>query len=134
MARYTCGALRARNRMSDWAQASLPSTGTAVWAALEVGRELEPSDVVVVLVPDSGRGYLSKVYDEKWMADYGFLRSSGVTAGEVLARKESDIPQLVHVLFGKGRAVERRPSGPFVHQRITSRKRNVPEPGRIARV
>ena len=73
------------------------STGTAVWAALEVGRELEPSDVVVVLVPDSGRGYLSKVYDEKWMADYGFLRSSGVTAGEVLARKESDIPQLVHV-------------------------------------
>src|SRR5262245_32098636 len=50
------------------------STGTAVWAALEVGKELAPDDVVVVLVPDSGRGYLSKVYNDAWMADFGFLR------------------------------------------------------------
>lgn len=73
------------------------SAGTAVWAALEVGKELGPSDVIVVILPDSGRGYLSKLYDDRWMADYGFLRSSGRTAGEVLAAKRGPIPHLVHV-------------------------------------
>ncbi|MDP1794976.1 MAG: cystathionine beta-synthase [Acidimicrobiales bacterium] len=73
------------------------STGTAVWAAVQVGRELSADDVVVVLVPDSGRGYLSKLYNDGWMADFGFLRSSGQTLMDVLARKGSDLPGLVHV-------------------------------------
>ena len=73
------------------------SAGTAVWAALQVGRELGPSAVIVVLIPDSGRGYLSKLYDEKWLADFGFLRSRGHTVGDVLARKGGHIPTLVHV-------------------------------------
>jgi cystathionine beta-synthase len=73
------------------------SCGTAVWAALEVGRDLGPDDVIVVLVPDSGRGYLSKVYNDEWMADYGFLRAGGETVGEVMARKGSELPLLVHV-------------------------------------
>ena len=60
------------------------SAGTAVWAALEVGRELGPEHVVVVLIPDSGRGYLSKLYNDDWMADFGFLRASGQTVGDVL--------------------------------------------------
>ena len=50
------------------------SGGTAVAAALEVGRECGPDDLVVVLIPDSGRGYLSRVFDDDWMAGYGFLR------------------------------------------------------------
>jgi cystathionine beta-synthase len=73
------------------------STGTAVWAALEVGRSLGPDDVIVVLVPDSGRGYLSKLYDDTWMADHGFVRAQGVTAEDVLAAKEGRLPSLVHV-------------------------------------
>ncbi|HEX8582352.1 MAG TPA: pyridoxal-phosphate dependent enzyme, partial [Acidimicrobiales bacterium] len=73
------------------------SCGTAVWAALEVGRDLGPDDVVVVLFPDSGRGYLSKLYNDAWMADFGFLRSGGQTAGDVLSRKENRLPALVHV-------------------------------------
>ena len=73
------------------------SGGTAVWAALEVGRELDADAVVVVLIPDSGRGYLSKLYNDEWMADYGFLRASGQTAGDALSRKREDIPPLVHV-------------------------------------
>jgi cystathionine beta-synthase len=73
------------------------STGTAVWAALEVGRDLGPDDVIVVLVPDSGRGYLSKLYNDAWMADYGFLAVEGPTAGEVLAAKDGHLPDLVHV-------------------------------------
>src|SRR5208282_1135089 len=63
------------------------STGTAVWAALQVARPLGPDDVVVVLIPDSGRGYLSKLYNDGWMADFGFLRSGGQSVGEVIANK-----------------------------------------------
>jgi cystathionine beta-synthase len=73
------------------------SCGTAIWAALEVGRELGPDDVMVVLLPDSGRGYLSKVYNDAWMADHGFLRSGGETAETVLNRKNVDVPPLIHV-------------------------------------
>jgi cystathionine beta-synthase len=73
------------------------SGGTAVWAALQVGRELGPDDVMVILLPDSGRGYLSKVYNDEWMADYGFLRAGGETVGEIMARKAAVLPPLVHV-------------------------------------
>ena len=73
------------------------SCGTAVWAALEVGRDLGPDDVVVVVLPDSGRGYLSKVYNDEWMADHGFLRSGGETVESLLAGKTVDLPPLVHV-------------------------------------
>ncbi len=63
--------------------------GTAVWAALAGRRAtLGPDDVVVVLVPDSGRGYLSKLYNDGWMADFGFLRDRVARpVGEVLADK-----------------------------------------------
>ncbi|HWE58047.1 MAG TPA: cystathionine beta-synthase [Acidimicrobiales bacterium] len=76
------------------------SGGTAVWAALEVGRHAGPDAVIVVIIPDSGRGYLSKVYDDGWMSDHGFLRAGGIggdTVGQVLAAKGSTIPPLVHV-------------------------------------
>ena len=81
------------------------STGTAVWAAVEVGRELGPEAVIVVIVPDSGRGYLSKLYDDNWMADHGFLRvggSVGDTIEDLLVAKSrgngaAAIPPLVHV-------------------------------------
>ena len=71
------------------------SGGTAVHAALVVGRELGPDAVVVVLLPDSGRNYLSKIFDDGWMTRYGFLRSQGPTAGDVLAAKDGSIPDLV---------------------------------------
>jgi len=73
------------------------SGGTAVWAALHVGHDLGPDDVVVVIIPDSGRGYLSKVFNDEWMADFGFLRAGGQTVAEVLARKADRLPPLVHV-------------------------------------
>ena len=75
------------------------SCGLAVAAALRLATELTADDVVVVLLPDSGRGYLSKIYNDEWMADYGFLTpdDSQPTVGEVLRRKGSDLPELVHV-------------------------------------
>jgi cystathionine beta-synthase len=74
------------------------SCGTAVHAALVVGEELGPDAVVVVLVPDSGRNYLSKIFDDQWMIDFGFLRwGDGPCAGDVLGDKAKDhrIPDLV---------------------------------------
>ena len=50
------------------------SGGLAVAAAMKLGAELGPDDLVVVLVPDSGRGYLSRVFNDEWLAGYGFLR------------------------------------------------------------
>ncbi|MEV7357442.1 cystathionine beta-synthase [Kitasatospora sp. NPDC088264] len=79
------------------------SCGMAVVAALEVAKDLGPDDVVVVLLPDGGRGYLSKIFNDDWMADYGFLPSATDEAhiGEVLARKDAieheGIPQFVHM-------------------------------------
>ncbi|HEX6235036.1 MAG TPA: cystathionine beta-synthase [Jiangellaceae bacterium] len=74
------------------------SCGTAAVAALRVGARSGPDDVVVVLLPDSGRGYLSKIFNDEWMASYGFLstRDEGTTVGEVLRRKSGDMPALVH--------------------------------------
>jgi cystathionine beta-synthase len=69
----------------------------AAWAALEVARELPADAVVVVLLPDGGRGYLGKVFDDSWMASYGFLPpTEGATVGDVLRRKDGSIPALVH--------------------------------------
>jgi cystathionine beta-synthase len=75
------------------------SCGLAVAAALRLAQELTEDDVVVVLLPDSGRGYLSKIYNDEWMADYGFLTpdDSQPTVGDVLDRKGSTLPELVHV-------------------------------------
>jgi cystathionine beta-synthase len=73
------------------------SGGTAVAAALVVGRDLGPDDLVVVLIPDSGRGYLSKVFDDDWMACNGFLRSPGRTVADVIEARGEDVPPLVYV-------------------------------------
>ena len=75
------------------------SCGMAVVAALEVARKAGPDDVVVVLLPDSGRGYLSKIFNDKWMARYGFLDNSGTepTVADALAGKPGGLPELVHV-------------------------------------
>ena len=75
------------------------SCGMAVVAALRVARTAGPDDVVVVLLPDGGRGYLSKIFNDEWMARYGFLSVSGAeaTVGEVLEGKGLRLPELVHV-------------------------------------
>ena len=75
------------------------SCGLAVAAALRLAEELTEDDVVVVLLPDSGRGYLSKIFNDEWMADYGFLTpdDSQPTVGDVLSRKGAELPELVHV-------------------------------------
>ncbi|MGI8651231.1 MAG: cystathionine beta-synthase [Geodermatophilaceae bacterium] len=75
------------------------SCGMATAAALRVAREAAPGDLVVVLLPDSGRGYLSKIFSDDWLADYGFLArgSDQTTIGDILLAKAGSLPELVHV-------------------------------------
>lgn len=73
------------------------SCGMAVVAALKHAATLPAEAIVVVLLPDGGRGYLSKIFDDEWMASYGFLSASDeVSVGEALARKSGALPALVH--------------------------------------
>jgi cystathionine beta-synthase len=77
------------------------SGGLAVHAALEVAEEVDdPTALMVVILPDSGRSYLSKIYSDTWMRQYGFLeRGAELTVGDVLRRKNDarEIPALVAI-------------------------------------
>jgi cystathionine beta-synthase len=74
------------------------SSGLAVSAALKAAKDLPADAVVVVLLPDGGRGYLGKVFNDKWMRSYGFLPAeSGATVADVVGAKDGDLPELIHV-------------------------------------
>jgi cystathionine beta-synthase len=75
------------------------SCGMAVVAALRVAAKAEPGSLVVVLLPDSGRGYLSKVFNDDWMSTYGFMQAdTDQTIGNVLKAKSRDgnLPDFIH--------------------------------------
>ncbi len=74
------------------------SSGMAAAAAIRLAHEVDdPDAVVVVLLPDGGRGYLAKVFDDAWLAQYGFLaQEAKLTVGDVLRRKSDRLPDLVH--------------------------------------
>jgi cystathionine beta-synthase len=80
------------------------ASGMAAYAARQVAQELAGTPggadaVIVVLLPDSGRGYLTKVFNDEWLAQYGFATGSDATdqaIGEVLRGKSGRLPDLVH--------------------------------------
>jgi cystathionine beta-synthase len=72
------------------------SGGLAVAAAIRVAKRAEPDDIVVVLNPDSGRGYLSRVFNDDWMANFGFLRECDQCVGAVLDTR-GQTPALLYV-------------------------------------
>ena len=75
------------------------SCGMAVVAALRVAEREGPDAKIVVLLPDGGRGYLGKIFDDEWMASYGFLpgaEGSEASVGDVLRGKGGELPDLVH--------------------------------------
>ena len=78
------------------------SGGTAVHAAIEVAKQLGKGKTVVTLIPDSGRPYLSKFYDDNFMLELGFLEREepSPTVAEVLNAKrteEPDLPDLITI-------------------------------------
>jgi cystathionine beta-synthase len=86
------------------------SSGMAAYAAVQLARELAGTPegdnaVIVVLLPDSGRGYLTKVFNDDWLAQYGFpvagAERDTQTVGEVLRGKSGQLPDLVHTHPGE---------------------------------
>ncbi len=74
------------------------SSGTAVFAALTVARELPEDTVIVVILPDTGRNYLSKLFSDTWMLQYGFVeRPEQARVEQVLASKPAGLPSLVTI-------------------------------------
>jgi cystathionine beta-synthase len=78
------------------------SGGTAVWAAIEVAKQLGSGRTIVTLIPDGGRAYLSKFFDDNYMLELGFLEreTPTPTVEEVLSAKkteEPDVPELVTI-------------------------------------
>jgi cystathionine beta-synthase len=73
------------------------SSGLAVASGLKAARELGPDAVMVILLPDGGRGYLGKVFNDKWMRSYGFLPASDDrTVADIIGSKDGSMPELVH--------------------------------------
>jgi cystathionine beta-synthase len=78
------------------------SGGTTVWAALEVAKRFGPGATVLTMIPDSGRSYMSKFYDDNWMLEHGFVerRVPPPTVSELLRSKrveEGEMPALVTI-------------------------------------
>ena len=85
------------------------SGGTSLYAAIQIAKRLGPGKRVLTLIPDSGRNYLSKFYDDNWMLEHGFLERHGLlpTVEQVLRAKHGgDLPALVtiaaHQKVGEG--------------------------------
>jgi cystathionine beta-synthase len=78
------------------------SCGMAAVAALRVAEKAGPGSLTVVLLPDGGRGYMSKIFNDAWMSSYGFLREPlddtkpEPAVGDVLRGKSGALPDLVH--------------------------------------
>jgi cystathionine beta-synthase len=74
------------------------SSGTAVAAAVRVAQELPPEAILVVVMPDSGRGYMSKIFNDEWMRANGFLEDERRkdTVGDVL-RTKRPLPPMITV-------------------------------------
>ena len=76
------------------------SAGTTLWAALQLAERFGPGAQILTIIPDTGRNYLSKFYDDNWMLDHGFLerRTLAPTVGAVLDAKrteEAEVPQFI---------------------------------------
>jgi cystathionine beta-synthase len=73
------------------------SGGTAVAAALQIAEGLTSDDLVVVLIPDSGRGYLSKIFDKNWMIKMGFTKQEGLVVADLIRAKPPEKLGLTYV-------------------------------------
>jgi cystathionine beta-synthase len=77
------------------------SAGSALFAAFKAAEKLTENDVMVIVIPDSGTRYLSKIYNDNWMRENQFLEPRiTVTAGQVVNDKQRRAEQLVSVPLG----------------------------------
>ncbi len=85
------------------------SSGSTVWAAVQLAERLRSDATVLAMLPDSGRSYMSKFYDDNWMLEHGFVerQAAAPTVEEVMhAKHGGDLPALVtiaaHAKVGEG--------------------------------
>ena len=85
------------------------SAGSTIWGAMQVAERLGAGATVLALIPDSGRSYMSRFYDDNWMLEHGFLERQAPLpmVGEVLRAKHGgELPSLVtisaHQKVGEG--------------------------------
>ena len=116
------------------------SGGMAVAAAIKVARDAGPDDIVVVLNPDSGRGYLSRVFDDGWMANYGFLVECTECIAAVLDARSESQAGLIYVnpaetvrVGDRAHAGERHQPAAGVQEHAAVRRRRGGGLGRRAR-
>lgn len=76
------------------------SAGMAAWVAIQVAKRAKPDDLVVVLLPDTGERYLSKVHNDDWMRDNHMLDISISRVADVVRGRRRDMPQLLSVEVG----------------------------------
>ena len=88
---------RSEARCASWCEHERGAAGTALYAALQTARNANPDQIVVVLIPDTGERYLSKVHSDEWMRDNHLLDSSAITVGEILRAKGNHVPAMVSV-------------------------------------
>ena len=74
-------------------------SGAALFAALKVAQTLDNAKTIVVILPDTGRSYLNKIYNDDWMAEYGFIEvgQTRISVDELLRSKSKRIRSLVYV-------------------------------------
>jgi len=77
------------------------SSGMAAWVAIQVAHGLGPDDLVVVLLPDTGERYLSKVHSDAWMRDNHLLDPSAASARDLVGAKSRKMPALMSVQTGE---------------------------------
>lgn len=75
------------------------SAGSAMYAALEVVKDLTEDKVVVVVFPDTGRNYLTKMYSDEWMLELGYIEGGGgrITIDAILKAKPPEVPEMIAV-------------------------------------
>jgi cystathionine beta-synthase len=73
------------------------SGGMAMWVALEVARSLDAGDLLVVLIPDTGERYLSKVHNDEWMRDNHLLDPAVTRVALVVGGKSPSVPRLLAI-------------------------------------
>jgi cystathionine beta-synthase len=73
------------------------SSGSAVFGAVQLAKELDEDKIIVVLIPDTGERYLSKFHSDEWMREHRMIDAPAMTVGEIVKKKSSGTPPIVHV-------------------------------------
>jgi cystathionine beta-synthase len=75
------------------------SSGAAVYAALQVAKDLKKGQTLVVILPDTGRNYINKIYSDEWMREYGFLEAAEerILVSDILKHKSRRIKSVISV-------------------------------------